>query len=137
MGMLRMTDPRYPKRVRLLRRSEFRRVLAARCSTADSLLVVYGATNDLDHPRLGVTVSRAVGSAVTRNRWKRAMREAFRLAQHELPPLDLMVIPRSRAEPDVVQIGQSMRASAVRLQRKLAASRQSSPDAARPPGRSP
>lgn len=125
MNVLPMTDQRFPKRVRLLRGSDFRQVLAARCSVADGVLVVYGATNELGHTRLGLTVSRAVGSAVVRNRWKRMLREAFRLAQHELPPIDLVVIPRPSAEPDFDQIGRSLRGLAARVGQKLARNRQS------------
>jgi ribonuclease P protein component len=134
---LPMTDQRFPKRVRLLGGSEFRRVLAARCSHADRVLVVYGAINEQQYARLGLTVSRAVGPAVVRNRWKRALREAFRLAQHELPPLDLVVIPRSGAEPDVGSIGRSLRALAARVQQKLASGRRSSADPPRPRRKSP
>lgn len=132
-----MTDLRFPKRLRLLGGSEFRRVLAARSSTADNVLVVYGAANELQHPRLGVAVSRAVGSAVVRNLWKRALREAFRLAQHELPPLDLVVIPRSGAEPDVARIGLSLRSLAARLQQKLVSGQPSNPAPASPRSKSP
>jgi len=132
-----MTDLRYPKRLRLLSGSEFRRVLAARCSTADDVLVVYAATNEVDHPRLGVTVSRAVGSAVARNRWKRALREAFRLAQRELPPLDLVVIPRPGAAAEVDAIGQSLRALAARVEKKLTSGRRANADPARPRRKSP
>jgi ribonuclease P protein component len=131
--MLRMTNQRFPKRVRLLSGSEFRRVLAARRSAADHVLVVYAATNELGYPRLGVTASRSVGSAVVRNRWKRALREAFRLAQRELPPLDLVVIPRSRAEPDVRRIGQSLRALATRVRQNIEPNPESRTDPPRPP----
>ena len=54
--------------------------------------------NQLAHARLGLAVSRkAVGNAVDRNRLKRIMREVFRLARHELPALDIVVLARPRS----------------------------------------
>jgi ribonuclease P protein component len=43
-------------------------------------------------PRLGVTVSRRVGSAVTRNRVKRGIREWFRRNQALLAPFAVLVV---------------------------------------------
>jgi ribonuclease P protein component len=114
-----MTDLRYPKRLRLLRRGDFQRVFDARSSAADGVVIVYGAYNDVGHARLGVTVSRRVGGAVKRNRWKRHLREAFRLAQHELPALDLVCLPRAGAEPDTRQLTASLVALARRVERRL------------------
>lgn len=49
--------------------------------------------NDTGVARLGLAVSRRVSKrAVERNRIKRAIRESFRRAQRELPPVDLLVI---------------------------------------------
>lgn len=49
-------------------------------------------------PRLGITVSRRVGNAVTRNRVKRAIREWFRGSRERLPAAgDLVVIARKGA----------------------------------------
>jgi len=43
--------------------------------------------------RLGLSVSKKVGGSVARNRWKRAIREAFRLQRHRLEvPCDLVVM---------------------------------------------
>jgi ribonuclease P protein component len=52
---------------------------------------VHVAPNALGHARLGLIVSRRVVPLATRrNRYKRLMREVFRLQQHELGGLDLV-----------------------------------------------
>ena len=48
--------------------------------------------------RLGLAVSRRVGSAVQRNRLKRQVREWFRREQHRFRrTVDLVVVPRAPA----------------------------------------
>ena len=118
-GVRAMTNHRFSKRLRLLRPGEFERVFAARSSAGDAWIVLYGAENDLGHSRLGLTVSRRAGGAVVRNRWKRLLREAFRLEQHELPPLDLVCIPRAGSHPNLGQLKQSLVALATRIEGQL------------------
>jgi ribonuclease P protein component len=118
-----MPDYRFPKSRRLLTAAEFERVFARRRSQADGLLIVYACENAVDAPRLGLVVSRKVGGAVVRNRWKRCLREAFRLCQHELPAgVDLVVMPRAGATPTTAGLQRSLVELAIRLARQLAKS---------------
>ena len=76
----------FPKTVRILRRSDFRNVYdnGSRFSCAYfAAFCLAGAAPQ--GPRVGFTVSRAMGKAVIRNRMKRRMREAVRLHLAELP----------------------------------------------------
>jgi ribonuclease P protein component len=110
---------RFPKRVRLLRASEFKRVFDARNSASDASIVLYGTASETGHPRIGLTVSRRVGGAVERNKWKRLLREAFRLTQAELPPLDLVCVVRGQSPPTLEQIRESLIALSARVQSRI------------------
>jgi ribonuclease P protein component len=114
-----MTDNRFPKRLRLLRASEFERVFAARSSAVDPWIALYGAANEFDHPRLGLVVSRRIGGAAQRNRWKRLLREAFRLTQKQLSAIDLVCLARTPTPPPLSQLMESLLRSAGRIERKL------------------
>ncbi len=111
----------FPKRERLTSRTHFDRIFALRCSVHDRRIVVFGFRNDLEFTRVGFGVSKKFGSAVTRNRFRRIYREAFRLVKRELPVgLDLMILPRSPLEPKLLEIQESLRTLTPLLAKKLA-----------------
>lgn len=63
--------------------------------------------------RLGITASRHVGGAVTRNRVKRLVREVFRRYQQQLvPPRDVLVIARpAAADATYIDVRQELTAA--------------------------
>jgi ribonuclease P protein component len=75
----------YAKKHRLQHVRQFEAVYAAKTRETRGPLTLFALPNDLDHPRLGLSVGRKLGSAPQRNRIKRLLREAFRLLQHDLP----------------------------------------------------
>src|SRR5688572_4305043 len=96
--------------MRLRRQADFDRVHQSNVYAADETLVVRASSNGLEITRLGVSLSRKVGNAVVRNKWKRLVREAFRIEQSSWPrSLDLVVRPRRGAIPEAVAIRQSLR----------------------------
>jgi ribonuclease P protein component len=63
-------------------------VFAARMRKTAGPLALFTKHNAESHPRLGLSIGRGVGGAVTRNRLKRLLREAFRLNSRSMPRLD-------------------------------------------------
>lgn len=115
-----MPDQSFSRELRIRKQAEFDRIYAARNYAADDVLVVNGCANGLPHPRLGLSVSKKVGNAVARNRWKRLIREAFRLSREQLPAgIDLVARPQKGAEPEFAAICRSLPALAARIARRI------------------
>ena len=105
----------FPKELRLRATADYQRVYKLRRSVSDDHLILYAAPNDLPHARFGASVSKKVGNAVCRNRWKRALREAFRLSRAELPSgLDYVAIPRAAEPPGLEELRGSLEKLAIR-----------------------
>ncbi len=112
---------RLPPECRLRRPADFDRTYKRRRSASDGRLVVYGCENGLAFCRIGLSVSSRLGGAVVRNRWKRLLREAFRLHRSELPVgIDLVVVPRVGSEPELLWLEESLAGLAGKVAKRLA-----------------
>lgn len=123
---------RFPVTLRVKSRGDFRRVFASGKVAADDVLVMHGvhqgaqesagqtvATASSTSP-IGISISKRVGSAPVRNRWKRLIREAYRTQKASIPAgLILIVRPRKGASPEYKSIRKSLRSLARRIDRKL------------------
>jgi ribonuclease P protein component len=94
-------DQRLRKEERLKKRSEFLRTQRSGSIRKTSAhLVMYARPNDVQWSRIGLTVSKKVGHAATRNLWKRRLREIFRLNKGRFPgDHDLVLIVRAQGPP--------------------------------------
>ena len=83
------------RKFRLTRSEDFKRVRRSGKSYAHPLIVLIVQTHDQPRVKLGVTAGRTVGTAISRNRAKRLLREAMRtLIPNIASGFDLILIAR-------------------------------------------
>jgi ribonuclease P protein component len=86
-----------PAQRRLRLKSQFEAVYARGRRFGDGFFGVIAHANDTERPRLGLAVAtQTAGNSVQRNRIRRIIRESFRLHQHAIPPVDVVVSARTR-----------------------------------------
>ena len=87
-----------PRDARVRRAGDFAALRQASGRLGGRCFSVRWRPNGLDHARLGLAISKRVSKrAVERNRIKRLVRESFRRARLDLPPIDLVVMAREAA----------------------------------------
>lgn len=102
----------FSREQRLRRKAQITSVLARGRSTGGGGMQLHSVPSD-SGPRLGVIAGRhAWPRAVDRNRFRRLVRDTFRLLQHRLQPRDYIVRARNpqRGEPSGAEIGKLLAA---------------------------
>jgi len=91
---------------RLASKADFERLLREGARRNRSGYIFFTSTRAVGPPRLGILISRKhAARATVRNQIKRCIREAFRLQQAELGPMDVLVRPPFGARPGVEMLG--------------------------------
>jgi ribonuclease P protein component len=84
----------FSKSKRIAGNEQFKCILARNRCARDAVLTVFIAENNLGYGRLGISIGKAFGNAVRRNRFKRLVRETFRQCQDQIPAgFDYLVMP--------------------------------------------
>jgi ribonuclease P protein component len=110
-------DRGLPRRRRLRSARDFRQVYRRGRRVQGANLVLVALPRTASGSRLGLSVSKAHGPAVRRNKIKRLFREAFRLERAGFTgSFDLVMIPQPRASYALAEIRAELAALLQRLQ---------------------
>jgi ribonuclease P protein component len=95
-----VSNYRFPPDARLKKKKDFENVYKNGSRVLKNCIVVLYYPNSSNISRLGVVASRKIGKAVVRNRFKRQVREIFRLNRNKLyDGVDIIIIARRVDEP--------------------------------------
>lgn len=86
------------KSYRVKKEKDFQTVFTTGKSIANRKFVIYQTPNTKEHYRLGLSVSKKLGNAVTRNRIKRRIRHIIMELDERLITCDFVVIARKGVE---------------------------------------
>lgn len=101
-----MPTLRFKKEAKLIKTDEFSSVFNFRKRISAKFLVVHYQPNTATHPRLGLVVGKKIAKlSVDRNYMRRVLREFFRVQQHAINHVDLVIRVQKKFEnEDFIQI---------------------------------
>ena len=93
-----MTDASFTKRERIRTHADFKTIYKKGRKQDTEHFLIITCPNELGWRRLGITVSKSIGTAVKRNYVKRRLREYFRLHKAQFPSSsDMLIISKPGA----------------------------------------
>ena len=103
-----MASFKFIKQAKIVKTDDFSSVFNLRKRIANKHLVMRYRPNGNNSPRLGLIVAKKIAKlAVKRNYMRRILRELFRLNQHDLPAVDLVIqVQKVFEKPDFHAIKQ-------------------------------
>ena len=112
---------RLSKQAKLVKTDDFSSVFNLRKRIANRYLVMRYRQNNKNGARLGLIVAKKTAKlAVQRNYMRRVLRELFRLNQHQLPAMDVVVqVQKVFEKPDFIEVKQAFNDLCVVLCKKL------------------
>ncbi|MDB6081912.1 MAG: rnpA [Chlamydiia bacterium] len=93
-----MAEHLFPKTSRLLKRREYLTLQQKGQVFYGKHIIIQWRKNLVSRPRIGITITKKFGKAHARNRFKRLVREAFRLTIKPPLGIDFVVLPRKGFE---------------------------------------
>jgi len=99
---------RFTKKAKLIKTDEFSSVFNFRKRISAKFLALHYQPNQIGRARLGLVVGKKVAKrAVDRNYMRRVLREFFRMQQHEINHVDLVIrVQKKFDKEDFIQIKQ-------------------------------
>jgi ribonuclease P protein component len=112
---------RLARQAKIVKTDDFSSVFNLRKRIASPHLVMRYRLNESNMARLGLIVSKKTAKlAVQRNYMRRVLRELFRLNQHNLPVIDLVIqVQKPFQKPDFILIKQEFESLLLKLSAKI------------------
>ncbi|MGB4812918.1 MAG: ribonuclease P protein component [Methylophilaceae bacterium] len=112
---------RLPKQAKLVKTDEFSSVFNFRKRITANYLVIHYLPNAYQRARLGLVVSKKVAKlAVRRNYMRRLLRECFRLKQHEIAHLDIVIrVQKKFSKREFLLIKQEFELAIIKINQRV------------------